>query len=114
MKTLLAAALAAVSFAAPAKAFDVSDCVSRFGNTNCASLILSAVSCAYVTNPRIAHWSVDKRTNEAFVLIEQKWDEAGVNLARIDGNVLTRLAKEYIDDYCEEVADETYPNRNLY
>ena len=112
--TLSAAALAAFSFAAPVKAADYSTCVPRFGNTSCAALILSSVTCAYATNPQIAHWSAERKTNEAFKFVNQKWNEAGVNFARIDGNVMTRLAKEYNKDFCQDVADKIFPSRNLY
>ena len=114
LTTLSAAALAAVSFTAPAKALDYSTCVSKFGNTSCAAIILSSATCAYATNPQIAHWSAERKTNEAFEFVNRKWDEAGVNFARIDGNVMTRLAREYTDDYCQDVADKIFPSRNLY
>ena len=112
--TLSAAALAAISFAGPAKAVDYSTCVDQYGNTSCAALIPSAVSCAYANNPRIAHWSAEKKADKAFEFVEQKWDEAGVNFARVNKNVLTRLAGEYTDDYCKETTEKTYPSRNLY
>ena len=112
--TLSAAALAAFSFAAPAKAVDYSTCVDKYGNTSCAALILSAVSCAYANDPRIAHWSADKKADKAFEFVEQKWDEAGVNFARVNKNVLTRLAGEYTNDYCQKATEKTFPSRNLY
>jgi len=112
--TLSAAALAAVSFAAPVKAADYSTCVDKYGNTSCAALILSATACAYDNNPRIAHWSAEKKADVALEYVKQKWDEAGVNFARIDVNAMTRLAGEFTEDYCERPAGETYPNRNLY
>ena len=114
LTTLSAAALAAISFTAPAKAVDYSDCVNRFGNTNCAALILAGASCAAASDPRTAHWSKDKKLSMLSEYVKQRWDKAGVNFDRIDKNVLEGLTDEYIADWCQKWADKTFPNRNLY